>query len=473
MTKKVSKKDAIRVLWERGCLEYKLHKAQKDIIKSIQENDKKIITVVSSRRLGKSHLLLLMATELCVKNPNSIVKYICPRKDQVKRALVPIMRKLIEDCPPDLKPELIVRDYTFRFPNGSEIQMAGTDSGNHETIRGGAAHMCIVDEAGFCDDLTYVVNSVLLPTTQTTKGKVILVSTPSKSPDHEFVLNYMNPAKFNNELIIKTIYDNPMISKQDIDDTINAYPLGVNDPEFQREFMCKVHIDDSSAVIPEFTEEIESETVVEWEKPVFFDAYVSMDPGFRDLTAVLFAYYDFKNDKIVIEDELVVNGPTMTTDYLAEEIMKKEELNFKHRFTNEPIVPIRVSDLSPILLNDLQNLHNITFLPTLKDDKIAAINNTRMLIAQGKVIINPRCENLVRHLKGATWDKKRKSFARSPDNGHYDCIDALVYLLRNVRFGKNPFPAGYGREGNDWFYSGEPDSSTSITSALKQMFKIK
>jgi hypothetical protein len=34
-------------------------------------------------------------------------------------------------------------------------------------------------------------------------------------------------------------------------------------------------------------------------------------------------------------------------------------------------------------------------------------------------------------------------FGRSPDNGHYDCVDALIYLCRNIVFSKNPYPAHY------------------------------
>jgi len=472
--KKISKKDAVRVLWERGRLEYKLHAGQRELLTSIINAPKKIVTVVSTRRFGKSFLLLLMATELCLKTPNSIVKYICPRKEQVKKALVPLMREIIADCPADLRPTLIVREYIYRFPNGSEIQMAGTDSGNHETIRGGRSELCIVDEAGFCDDLSYVVNSVLLPTTQTTRGKVILVSTPSKSPDHEFILNYMRPAQFDNQLIVRTIYDNPMLTKEQIQETIDAYPLGKNDPEFRREFMCEIIIDDESAVIPEFTDEVEENIVVNWERPGFYDPYVSMDPGFKDLTAVLFAYYDFKNDKVIIEDEIVMNGPTMTTDVLAKLIREKESLIFIDRLTLEQIPTyMRVSDNNLILLNDLQNIHGLTFIPTAKDDKAAAINNARMLIGQGKVIINPRCERLIKHIKGATWDKRRKSFTRSPDNGHYDCIDALVYLLRNITFGKNPYPAGYGRGGSDYFHAYDNDNENSFSRTLKNIFRIK
>jgi len=469
----ISKKEAIRALWERGCLNYKLHAAQKEIYDSIKNSERKIITVCSSRRIGKSFLLLTLATEICSSKPGSIIKYICPRQKQVKTILKPIMQEITSDCPNDMRPEFKIADRIFLFPNGSEIQMEGSDNENHENIRGGKADLCIVDEAGFCSELEYVVRSVLFPTVQTTNGKVILISTPSDSPDHPFITMFMKPAEYDGSLIVKTIYDNPMLTQRQIDETISEYPGGVENPSFQREFLCKVIIDEDSAVIPEFTEELQSRVVKEWKMPSFYDAYVSMDPGFKDLTAVLFAYYDFEDDKVIIEDEIVLNGPKLTTDLLAELILDKESELFFDRITLEPLEPyMRVSDNNLFLINDLQRLHGITFIPTAKDDKTSALNKTRMLIAQGRVIINPRCSNLIKHIKGATWTNGKKTFARSPDNGHYDCVDALIYLLRNISFTKNPYPEGHGKYGRDYFDYHNVRAENKSSNVFKKIFKI-
>jgi len=469
----LNRSEAVTELWNRGVLKWKLHDGQKEIYNAIEESTVKTLVVCSSRQLGKSYLLLTIATEICLQKPNAIVKYICPRQKQVKTILKPTMIEIMKDCPPELRPDLKINDAMYVFPNGSEIHMSGTDNGNHENIRGGKADLCVVDEAGFCNDLDYVIKSVLLPTTQHTNGKVILVSTPSKTPDHEFVIKYMTPASYANNLIIKTIHDNPLLSKEQINEIIAEYPGGEENPEFRREYLCEVVIDEESAVIPEFTAPLQKEIIMEWEKPTFYDGYVAMDPGFRDLTAVLFAYYDFKNGKVIIEDELVMNGPKMTTDYLAASILAKEAEVFKDELTHEAITPyLRVSDNNLILLNDLQIKHKLTFLPTAKDDKWAAINNTRMMIAQGIVIINPRCKHLINHLKGATWDSRKKSCVRSPDNGHYDCVDALIYLLRNVSLTKNPYPSNYGLGGPDFFDYHQATEDTEITKVFKKIFRI-
>ena len=50
---------------------------------------------------------------------------------------------------------------------------------------------------------------------------------------------------------------------------------------------------------------------------------------------------------------------------------------------------------------------------------------------------------VLRYLKNVKWDSSGKKFARSPDNGHYDLVDALIYLIRHIVYSKNPYPAHY------------------------------
>jgi len=465
MSQKPNPKEALATLWKRGVLHWKLHDVQKKMYNAIINQRKEITVITSSRRLGKSYLMCILAIEQCLQKPNSIVKYACPKQDMVKKIIKPIMREILKDCPPEYKPEFKTNDKMYIFPNGSQIQIAGTDGGHYQSLRGGYSDLWIVDEAGFCDELKDVVYSVLAPTTDTTDGRGILASTPSARPDHEFITEFVEPNELSQELIKYTIYDNPMMTKQKIKRIIDRYPLGEKDDNFRREYLCEVVIDAEKAVIPEFTEAMQEKCVKEWQRPPFFDGYVSMDIGFNDLTVVLFAYYDFKNALTVIEDEYYINGPELRTDTLAAAIKRKEEQVYTNDMSGEHKPPyLRVSDNNNlILLNDLNYKHNIVFMPTRKDDKDAALNNLRMRIASGKVIINPKCRVLIHHLKSATWNKTRKSYEKSPaaivkdeygnsihiPSGHYDAVDSAVYLIRNIQENKNPYPASYGLAGGD------------------------
>jgi uncharacterized protein with NRDE domain len=157
----------------------------------------------------------------------------------------------------------------------------------------------------------------------------------------------------------------------------------------------------------------------------------------------------------------------MTTDILAKEILDKEAHLWKKR------AYLRVSDNNNIiLLNDLQRLHGITFLPTAKDNSDAALNNLRIMLKQNQIIINPRCKTLIRHLRNAKWNKTRTSFARTKEDGHYDALAALKYLCRNVQFYKNPFPHDYELRNKGSLFMVKEQISTKY-SKFKDIFKVR
>lgn len=442
---KISKQEAIKALWKKGIIHWKFHTAQKEMYDLARKSDHPVVVIGCSRQLGKSFFLTGFAIEEALQKPNRIIKFIAPKAKDIRRIISPIIKQIMEDAPDELRPKYNSRDNIYVFPNGSEIQLAGTDNGHAESIRGNKADLCIIDEAGFCDELDYVVESILLPTMTRTGGKMIMASTPSKSPDHPF-MKFFDEADLDGRLIKKTVYDNPHLSDEQIDKIAEALG-GKSSIAFRREYLVERIISEDDAVIPEFSgdggRELQEKVIVACQRPPFYDRYVSMDIGGRDLTAIIFAYYDFVNARIVIEDEYISKGMVLTEE-IARNIKQIEERNFKNQF-GEVVEPyLRVADNNNIiLLNDLAIKHQINFVPTPKDNADAALNNMRLLLKSGKILINPRCKVLISHLNGAIWNKSRTSFARSPDKGHYDMVDALSYLCRNINFNKNPYPPGY------------------------------
>ena len=477
-------KEARARLWYMGNLEWKFDPTQKRMYEFWKGVPKKTSIINCSRRLGKSYFLTVLAVQQCISKPKSIVKFLQPEQKMIRLNIRPIMQSILEDCPPELRPTFKTQDNIYKFPNGSEIQLAGTDNGNHEKLRGGDSHLCIIDEAGFVkSELQYIVRSVLLPTTFLTGGKLILSSTSPREADHDFA-KYMEDAELNNSLFRVTLLqalednngiDNPRFTQELIDEIISQYPGGLASDDFRRECMCEIIQDGENSIIPEFTDELAGDIVKEWPKPVFYDSYVSMDVGFRDLTVALFAYYDFDNAVVVIEDELVMNGPSMTTESLAKNIRQKEHKLWTNELTQEFKPPyLRVSDNNLIVINDLQRLHDITFYPTKKDGKSEAVNKARIMVGGYRVYIHPRCKVLAHHLKHGTWGKNKKSFNRSPDNGHYDAVDALVYLLRNIDENKNPYPRGHSyrhlNAGDSKFISPYSNDNSELEDKFKRMF---
>lgn len=485
-------KEARHRLWKMSTLEWKFSITQKKIYDFFHAEYNKIIVVNASRRLGKSYGLAILAIEECLKYDNIIVKFLQPEAKMIRINILPIFDEIFADCPKDLEPSYNSVDAVYTFPNGSKIQFAGTDNKNYEKLRGGNCHLAIIDEAGFCTDLKHIIKYILLPTTLRTKGRIVLSSTTPPHPDHEFV-EYMNAAEENNRLIRKTIFDardddkdadyDHKITDEMIEDILKDYPTREEDESFKTEYLCELIYNSSDAVIPEFTKYVQMDTIVDWRRPVYCDKYVSMDIGFADLTFLIFGYYDFEYAVFVVEDEIAINGQQVSAKNIAKIVKEKQEELWTEPLTGEVAEPFsRIADNNLILLNDLRN-YGMHFKPTDKHNKEAYINKLKTWINDRRIIINPKCVQLISHLKHATWDKNRKEFKRaSREQGghHYDGVDALAYLVRNLVEGRNPYPPGYSfsRLGkrSDYFISPSynPHSSTNQNfEKLNNMFKPK
>jgi Terminase large subunit, T4likevirus-type, N-terminal len=490
--KPISRAEAISRLWKIPNLTYKLHATQKDMYDKVQASEEKIMVVACSRGWGKSYALLTIAIETCLRKPNAIVKYLAPTAKDLKNIVLPNFRQITEDCPKEIRDQIKYKPNEGKIVfemNGSEIHLAGTEKGNAEKVRGVSADLCIVDEAGFCDDLDYVIKSILFPTitrgTGTRGKKIIMASTPSKTNDHDFI-KYMRDHEFKGKLISYDVYSNPRLKleaeengysdvKSYVENVIAAqYSEGINATAFLREYMVQVVTEESNAVIPEFKKELQDKIIKVWEDPVQYSGYVSMDIGFKDLTFVIFAYYDFKNAKLVLKDELVLSGTKMLTDNLALEIKMKESSVFINKYTGASITPhLRVSDNNnPILLQDLAVKHGVSFMATAKDNFEAALNNMRMMLKSERIVIDPKCKQLIAHLKGAIWNSARTSFARSPDKGHYDGVSSLIYLCRNVNFNLNPYPTD-SYNPNNFYMEGSNKPANEFEKMIQNTFTPK
>lgn len=450
-------------LWRKGELSFKLHKAQlemRDAFFNVKSDELKFI-INCSRQLGKSYFLCALAIEFALKNPDAQIKYAAPTQRMVKQIIRPHFRTLLKDCPDDIRPEWFAQESRYVFKNGSQIDIAGAEAGNADRLRGTRMHLGIVDEAGFCSDLAYLVQDVMLPMTLTTNGRIILASTPPKTPMHPFE-KYWEQALKGGSCIRKTIFDNPLLSEKKIKQYMRECG-GDHTTAWKREYLAEFIIDKESIVVPEFLD-VQQDVVKEIERPKYFDAYVSLDPGYRDLTVALFGYWDFLNASLVIEDEFILSKTR--TDILADGIKDKERLLWNGQ---KPY--FRVSDTELILIQDLSDLHGLQFHPTDKDNKLAQINELRVMVQAKRIIIHPRCKELISHLRNAVWDDTTKdTFARIEGFGHFDAVDALVYMLRNVRRNHNPFPVGKAYSHETHFIAYETNERSQTAKVIERLF---
>jgi hypothetical protein len=453
-TREATYREVTRVLWKQGSLRYKLHETQCKIYDALQASSEKEFYLLCSRRLGKTYMLMCLAFELAIRKPGSRILFLAPYAKDAEIIATDMAATLLQDCPADLKPKYNSQLKTFTFEHtGSLIRLKGVNSEAAQFLRGGAADLVILDECGIMDDLQHVLDSVVAPMTLTTKGRILLATTPPRSPGHDSKGIYEKLAG-KSATAVFTIRDAPHISYEDkvkelerLGEATERIPgilageLAAETTSAQREFFCKFVTDANTAVIPEWNEARRKKIVIPTKRPAYFDAYVSIDPGFNDRTGILYGYWDFSDGKLVIEDESLLHKAS-TWD-IAEEILKKE-----YELWSDKKPFLRVSDVDPRLVADLWERHQIGVMATEKQDSLGAINLVRNMVKSDELRISSKCVHLPRQIENATWNTKATDFERagesSPD-GHYDLLAALKYLCRNINRHRNPYPDGYGR----------------------------
>ena|ERR1019366_1121179 len=441
-----------QLAWSQGRLKYLLKPAQKQIYDAIQASTDLVYVVNCSRRLGKTFCMAAMAVEAALQNINFQVHFGAPYQNALKDILLPIFRQILEDCPEDLRPTWKQLESKWVFKNGSYIKLCGANNGQFDNLRGNKSDLFILDEAAQVDKLDEVINSVVLPQLLSSKNphkRLILPSTPPTTPDHPFK-KYAEDAQAVGSYSHFTIFDGDY-PKEELDRFMQKAG-GAESTTWKREYLAQFVVDSALHIVPEWTGH--PEYVAEVKKDDYFQFYQiveGLDIGYRDFTAFILGYYDFQNGKLILEQEYALKENDFTTDLLAKNIKALESDYTKLNKTRIR----RISDNNNLnLVADLARLHRLPFAPVSKNTgsgtdrkgKEWMVSQARQWVNAGKLIIHPRCKMLIASLEFGIWKTGHAEFARSEKLGHYDFIDALVYLVAGLMpsvQNVNPIPPLY------------------------------
>ena len=453
--------------WSRGVLRWKLDSNQQAIYDQLKELKGGSFYLNKARRIGGSYFLAVLCIEKCLQKPGAQVKYAAPTAKAVRKIISPNIRKILNDCPKDLRPKFSLLEGEWQFPNGSALAIAGCDGGQYENLRGTEADFICLDEVGFMAELDYILTDVLMPQVQDTDGLILMTSTPPRSPAHESYKIAM-AHKESGRYHLSTVWDNPRRTKAQHDaffqQMAEAKGIGLEEfyssTTFRREYLGEFIADEERSVIPEWSQALEKHLTKPLLRPQFCDKYVSLDIGWKDGMAALFAYWDYRNARLVIEDEYLSFKQTSKD---VTEAIKAKEIEL---WPGEKPY-LRIADNNLQTIADI-NSHGLTFIPTRKDDKELQVNNLREWIRSYKIFIHPRCRRLITQLGSTIWNRARTSYERNSE-GHGDLLDSLVYLVRNVRRDRNPYPSNHGiAQGFEIFTI--IDESNQPTSKAQKLF---
>lgn len=462
--------------WRKGDLSYKMWPVQLKMSEIMDTpvtaghgSLKKVINC--SRRLRKTSTALIKSVEKAIKKFRALIRFAAPTRDQLVTIVEPLMQMICEDSPDDIRPIWKPSQHHYYFPlSESKLFVAGCDNiKSIGRLRGKAADLCVVDEAQDIVHLKYLVDDVLMPQLlgiDDPRGPLWILLTPPKTPIHDCV-SYVTEAKSAGTYAEFDIYRGEY--SEDVIEIFKKEAGGESSTTWKREYLVQFVVDKNFSIIPEWKDEY----IVEY-KPdefyKFYDKYEGMDIGVRHKTVCLFSIYDFKLGKLVVQDELYWSGPEMTTQLVSDGIKKKEsELwgSMKPR--------LRISDNNNlILLQDLGILHGLPFTPTDKDTLEAMVNELRLWVDRGKIVVSPKCEQLIGSLKYGVWNDNRTDWEESILYGHFDALAALMYMVRYIDQSTNPIPKFNGMTDKDMFiHKNERSTISENAKTFKKVFKVK
>jgi hypothetical protein len=344
---------------------------------------------------------------------------------------------------------------------GARLALAGLDM-NKNALRGQGNDFDFISEAAFIDKLDYTVRNVLIHQYHQRPWSRMMVETSAPEVlGTDWEMTILPDAKARGACFSATIEDNPRLTRREKDFWIGQAG-GRGNVNCEREYFNVIAASPEQQVLPEFNE---ARHVRASERPEYAVAMAAMDPGMRDLFALGWGYWDAKRAKLVVERDWAQRNAS--TAQVAQVIREAElelygaagELGGKRgfgihkpaglswwdgkEFRANPVQ--RVSDTETRLIGDLTVDYGIAVMNTLKDDKEAALYALRNAFRDDKIEIDPRCVKLISHVRTARWNDNRTDYERTPQHGHYDLLDMLVYLWRMFQPHRNhdPFPPAY------------------------------
>lgn len=452
--------------WASGIVApWYLRRSQLDVYELLLKE--KFPFIEAARRFGKTTTLLAFVFEKLLQNPGWICRWCFPNKNQAREVLGAEISKFQKDCPEVVRFKYQTVDSVYLGPGGSKLYIRGVNEDRGDSARGPASNIIVCDEYGFWNEPDYIVREALFPQLEGQSGQwLIKASTPPRNLGHRYYREKAE-AQRKDRFIQKIIYDNEALSKEELAVIIEESG-GIDSPAFRRERLCEPVSDPEMLIVPEWSKQ-PGTVPADYPRPEWFDAYMAGDSGQDDNTFLLFGYYDFPKDEVVIEREFVTNNETTQNIIASAKEIEKELWDGKAPYS-------RVYDADKQLTYDITAGLNYTVRRPEKSDRIAAINALRARISAGRFKVKESCPKLIEQLRVGLWEnEKHKEFERTEGLGHLDGIAAAVYFNRSVNTKRNPQPALQGVSPETHFISSQAlhQSSHNELKAFAESFRRK
>lgn len=348
--------------------------------------------------------MLACATAAGIKTPGLNMLYAGPSQKDTLEIVRPDFDDLVATCPKRIRPVLNESTGTIHYPTGSRLNLLGTGKKQKNSGRGRLIHYFFFDECGFAEDPDYVINTVVMPSLIEADGYAILSSTIPVTPSHPFVRR-VREAEARHTLYSLSAKENPDVTPELYHEWAREAG-GETTTMFRREYGCEIITEEKYAVIPE-AGRIQVAPADPAASIGGYGASINLD----GLTVAVSGYAS--GNKVYI-----------TGEYSG---FKLSPTDFARTF--EAVPGVIYSHAKPELMETLRLQQRLRLVET-SDDLPSGLSRLRTSIQQGTLVIDPRCEMTLRHLRDAVWNEARTAWQSSGDGGKFDAVWAVINFLR-------------------------------------------
>lgn len=212
----------------------KLTKSQEELYKYATDNTTKYIIANWSRQSGKSTIVSLLCIKWLTMKDEEVI-YVTPTYSLAKK----IYSNIIKLLPQELISKSNSSDLIIESVTGSRLLFFSAESG--QAMRGNTATKLVIDEAAYCKEIVdgqSLYHNIIFPITKVKCNKILLISTPRGKEGFYYELvqrAIANEKGF--KYLKKTIYDDSLITKEEIDELKRTYPPIAFKCEFEGEFI--------------------------------------------------------------------------------------------------------------------------------------------------------------------------------------------------------------------------------------------
>lgn len=390
-----TKTKAVNELWRRGKLRFLLRPEQKIVYDHVHSKQSRRTVLAMHRGAGKSYLAAVLAIETALATPGVSVLYAGPTAKMVRGIVLPHFRRIIQSCPDELRPVFRSMDGLFEFKNGSVITVFGVDGGNADAGRGKDVHLFIFDEAGFADEVNYVINSIIMPRALPVDGRILLISTPPKTGSHDFA-QVMRQAESEGILFTLPVTENPRVTPELLAE-YKKESGGEHTTTYRREYLCQICTEEKYRIVRKSPVQVLDTQQCEL-------SFTTLAVDVSGLTIAVWWYES--------EGYLVARKEMTSLENTLQEIFEAIKEDGKLCLGSFS------DDLALLLGRDYG-------IPchTMKLDINAGVAGLDDYISKGLIRVDSaQCPTVMRHLHDGIWNDSGASFAPSGDTGSFDAI---------------------------------------------------